>query len=238
MFQKICTENHYSKECFYIILGVKEDLSREIVAVVNRPTESAAAWVDIFKSIKSRGVETVGIIVSDNLSGIDNSIDKEFSSARHQLCCVHLMRGMASKIKSQEKKEVCRDLKKVFDVQNPIHTKEVALKRFESFKDKWCQKNKSFGHYLKKMNIYPYLTFLELEFKVRSLVYTTNWIERFNRSTRKTLKIRGGMPNEESVLALISTVGINMGEGTYKYKLHQFDGIELLERKSITEAKE
>ena len=233
IFQKTCTDNRYSKECFYIILGVKEDRSREIVAIVNHPTESATAWVDIFKGIKLRGVETVGLIISDNLTGIENSIAKEFSSARHQLCCVHLMRNIAFKAKSCEKKEVYRDLKKVFDIQNPIHTKESALNRFESFKDKWCLKNKSFGRYLKKMNIYPYLTYLEYEFKVRSLIYTTNWIERFNKSVRKTLKIRGGMPDSESVLALISAVGINMGEGTYKYKLYQFDETELLERESL-----
>ena len=41
------------------------------------------------------------------------------------------------------------------------------------------------------------------------MLYTTNWIERFNISVRRTLKVRGAFPNEESVLALITSTVID-----------------------------
>jgi len=69
------------------------------------------------------------------------------------------------------------------------------------------------------------------------MIYTTNWIERFNRSARRTLKIRGAFPNEESVMALITSVAKEKTESTYKYPIYNFtmnlkgDGI-LFERNS------
>ena len=52
------------------------------------------------------------------------------------------------------------------------------------------------------------------------MIYTTNWIERFNKSCRRTLKIRGAFPNEESVLALITSVAIDKSGKTYNYPIY------------------
>jgi len=54
------------------------------------------------------------------------------------------------------------------------------------------------------------------------MLYTTNWIERFNKSAQRTLKIRGAFPNEESVLALITSTAIEKGEKKYSYPIHNF----------------
>lgn len=55
------------------------------------------------------------------------------------------------------------------------------------------------------------------------MLYTTNWIERFNRSARRTLKVRGAFPNEESVLALITSTAIEKSEKKYRYPVHNFN---------------
>ena len=54
------------------------------------------------------------------------------------------------------------------------------------------------------------------------MIYTTNWIERFNRSCRRTLKVRGAFPNEESVLALITSVAIDKSDKQYNYPIYNF----------------
>ena len=38
------------------------------------------------------------------------------------------------------------------------------------------------------------------------MIYTTNWIERLNKTFKKSLRIRNTMPNVESYLALLSKV--------------------------------
>ena len=74
----------------------------------------------------------------------------------------------------------------------------------------------------------PFLIFLDYDVKVRRMLYTTNWIERFSRCARRTLKIRGAFPNEDSVLALITSVAIDK---MYKYPIYNFKFEPKLERK-------
>jgi len=67
-------EDHVSKEAYYTILGVRADRTREVLAIVNFPTESASAWVDIFVELRNRGVESTNLLVSDSLAAIENSV--------------------------------------------------------------------------------------------------------------------------------------------------------------------
>ncbi len=54
------------------------------------------------------------------------------------------------------------------------------------------------------------------------MIYTTNWIERLNKSFRKTLKVRGSLPSVESALVLITKTAVDMGIGTYSYPVYNF----------------
>ncbi len=222
LFVKLKRNNVYQEECFYIVLGLKEDYTREVVAIVNQPTESALSWEYIFEDLKERGLESVGIVISDALSGIQKSIAKSLPGTAHQLCTVHLMRNFMSRVRREDKKEISSDLSDVFSVKDPNHTQEQALIKFESFKQKWSLKYPSLKRYLYKFEIHPYLTFLNYDVRIRNMIYTTNWIERFNRSCRRTLKIRGAFPSEESVLALITSVAIDKGENHYVYPIFNF----------------
>ena len=226
---KLKRNNRYENECFYIILGLKEDYKREIISIVNFPNESASAWEVIFEDIKQRGVESVGIVVSDALTAIEKSIAKKFNTA-HQKCTVHLYRNLMNFVRSSDKKELAQDFREVLNPDNPLNTIECALKNFNIFKEKWRKKNSSFGKYLDKLDLIPYLTFLNYDVKVRRMLYTTNWIERFNKSARRTLKIRGAFPNEESVMALITSAAIEITDSHYKYPIYNFRDEERLAR--------
>lgn len=218
---KLKRDSAYANECFYIILGLKEDMSREIVAIVNFPTESSEAWKSIFNTLKKRGLESVGIVVSDNLSGIGNAISQNLS-APHQKCIVHLQRNLATYVRPEDKKELASDFREVLDPDNKNYTLDMVKIRFKTFTDKWRVKYKTFGKYLDKLELEPYFTYLNYDYRIRRMLYTTNWIERFNKSARRTLKIRGAFPNEDSVLALITSVAIEKGENHYEYPIHNF----------------
>ena len=54
------------------------------------------------------------------------------------------------------------------------------------------------------------------------MLYTTNWLERFNKSARKKLKIRNWLPNEESVTKLLFVTALELWSWTYSYKIWAF----------------
>ncbi len=113
---------------------------------------------------------------------------------------VHLQRGFMAKVRREDKQEIASDLTRIFSPNDASNTIQIALVKFEDFKCKWQLKYPTLKRYFNNFQIEPYLTFLKYTIKVRSLIYTTNWIERFNKSARKVLKIRGALPSEESIL--------------------------------------
>lgn len=220
---KLKRDGRYRNECFYIILGLKEDFTREVIAIVNFPNESAQGWVQIFESLKLRGVNSVGIIISDGLTGLDNAISQSFNNTPHQKCIVHLQRNLQAFVRREDKKELAQDIRKVLSPDDEKYTKERAYQALIDLAQKWQPKYKALANKILNLEWQPYFTYLDYHVKIRRMLYTTNWIERFNRSARRTLKVRGAFPNEESVLALITSTAIEKSDKTYKYPLYIFN---------------
>ena len=128
-----------SKEAYFSILGVKEDGTREVLSIVNHPTEGAGLWENEFENLKARGVQSIGLVVSDGLTAIENAVAKSFTGTPHQLCVVHFKRNITKVFPMKIKKEINEELKKVFLIgsnnDNPID----GFKRLQEFIDKWEQ---------------------------------------------------------------------------------------------------
>lgn len=220
---KVKRDSKYTNECYYIILGLREDYTREILAIETFPQESATGWELIFESLKNRGLETVGIFVSDNLTGLDKSIAKYFNKSAHQKCTVHLMRNLLAQVKREDKKELAEDIKKLLSPDTIDYTIEMVQDNILRLSQKWRgKKYKSFANYLENLEYQPYFTYLNYSVHIRRMLYTTNWIERFNKSCRRTLKVRGAFPNEESVLALITATAMEKTSKHYQYPIYNF----------------
>ena len=219
---KLKRSGKYQNECFYIILGLKEDFTREVIAIVNFPSESAQGWSEVFHTLKTRGMQSVGIIISDGLTGLDNAISRHFKGTAHQKCTVHLQRSLQAFVAKKDKEELAEDIRQVLNPDDKNHTKEKAYQALCEVAEKWKPKYKSLYHKIMNLEWQSYFTYLDYDVRVRRMLYTTNWIERFNRSARRTLKVRGAFPNEESVLALITSVAMDKSEKKYKYPIYNF----------------
>ncbi|SMO72945.1 Transposase, Mutator family [Fodinibius sediminis] len=58
------------------------------------------------------------------------------------------------------------------------------------------------------------------------MIYTSNWIERLNRSFRRVLKMRLSMPDEKSMLVLLGNVTRN--QRAYGRRLTHMDKKQIL----------
>lgn len=208
-----------SNEAYYTILAVKEDRTREVIALVNHPTEGSKNWLDAFEDLKKRGLQEVNLMVCDGLTGIENAIASAFPMATVQLCTVHLSRNIQSKVKPADKKQIALELKEVL---NPELSDDNAIKgfaRFETFINQWIKKYPSLKTYLAPRSRL-YFTYLNYHIQIRRMIYTTNWIERLNRNYKRTLRMRSSMPSPESVLFLLGSVASKRKE--YNFPVYQF----------------
>ncbi len=103
-----------SKEAVYLVIGIQEDGSREVLAYTIAPTESAFVWQEVLEDLRERGVEEVLLFISDGLKGIKDAIQQIYPTSRYQACCVHLSRNLAHKVRVSDRAEVCEDFKRVY----------------------------------------------------------------------------------------------------------------------------
>ena len=208
-----------SNEAYYTVLGVREDRTREVLTVVNFPTESATNWKDIFQEIKERGVSVVDLLVCDGICGIENTLADTFPMADLQLCTVHLKRNIVNKVKPKDKKQVMEELKIICSPDQWDINPDRAFDNFKAFIQKWVKSYPPLKRYLYERYRF-YFTYFKYERQIRGMIYTTNWIERLNRDYKRVLNMRGAMPNPNAVILLMGTVAQNLE--VYKYPIYNF----------------
>lgn len=208
-----------SNEAYYTVLAVKEDRSREVIALFNHPTEGSNNWQQAFEDLRKRGLEEVNLVVCDGLTGIENAVAAVFEMATVQLCTVHLSRNIQAKVKPTDKKQVALELREVLDPELPEDNAIKGFARFEAFVNCWIKKYPSMKSYLAPRSRL-YFNYLNYHPQIRRMIYTTNWIERLNRNYKRTLRMRSSMPSPESVLFLLGSVAMRREE--YNFPIFQF----------------
>ncbi len=211
-------------EAFYVMLGLKEDLTREVLGIYNYPTESSTNWIEICKDIRERGVSQVNLFVSDGLRGIEEALKQVFPTTPLQTCIVHYQRNIMRHIRPKDKVYFGEDLRYVFSPDRSDDTQEKAQSRLHEIADKWSKIYPKIALKMKEDADHKHILFeyMKYDYRVRAMIYTTNWIERLNKSFRKTLKVRGSLPSIESALVLLTKTAVDMGNGTYSYKINNF----------------
>ncbi|WP_371189934.1 IS256 family transposase [Thalassotalea ponticola] len=211
-----------SSEAYYIVLAVKHDMTREVIGIYNAPTESASNWDDILLDLKERGLRQIDLAVIDNLSGLDSAIERHYQ-CRIQKCVLHLKRDILKKVKKSHRSDVAEDLRFVFNLDDQSDDREEFQIRAKWLYEKWGKRYPSFKVFTDELYMHYYATYLDFEPMIRNMIYTTNWIERLNKSFKRTLKIRNSMPSVNSVLTILSKVALDMNQTTYQYPISRFE---------------
>ena len=161
--------DHVSKEGYYTVLGVRADRTREVLAIVNFPTESASAWEAALQSLKERGVREVGLVVCDSLTAVESAIWKQFPGAEVQLCTVHLQRNVGKHLKPKDKAPVAADLKDVFRTGEREDSRELGWARWVHFCSKWGRYYPSIRRMAEDERYKLYFTYLSYDYRVQSM---------------------------------------------------------------------
>lgn len=176
----------------YTILAYDVNGMKDILGLWIQDSESKHSWMQIFDEIKSRGVEEIGFISMDGLSGLEDGAKAIFPNVVVQRCIVHLIRNSLKYVPTRDYKDFCADLKKIYAAPSL----KAAKTEFERFCQTWAKYpgavavwQRNFSH-IEQLFDYPSA--------VRKIMYTTNAIEAINSGFRKVTK-RGAFPNEDAV---------------------------------------
>ena len=75
--------------CCLVIVGVRADGTKELVAIADGYRESTGSWEDLLRDTKRRGMRAPVVMVGDGALGMWSALGEVFPETRHQRCWVH-----------------------------------------------------------------------------------------------------------------------------------------------------
>lgn len=192
------SEGRIIKKAVYIAIGINMEGYRDVLGMWIGENESAKFWVSVMNDMKNRGTEDILIACVDGLTGFPNAIAAVFPDTELQQCIIHQIRNTTRFVSYKDIKILMADLKRVYTAPN----EEVALLELDSFEEKWGQKYPKIAISWKS-NWANLSTYFKYPQEIRTLIYTTNLIEGFNRQMRKVTKSKPVFPTDDSLLKML-----------------------------------
>ncbi|MBA3808926.1 MAG: IS256 family transposase [Solirubrobacterales bacterium] len=75
--------------CLLVVIGVREDGCKELLAVEDGYRESTDSWAAVFRGLRDRGLTTPKLVTGDGALGAWAALRDVFPEAREQRCWVH-----------------------------------------------------------------------------------------------------------------------------------------------------
>ena len=192
------SEGRIIKKAVYIAIGIGLDGLRDVLGMWIGENESAKFWVSVMNSIKNRGVKDILIACVDGLTGFPEAIGTVYPDTEIQRCIIHQIRNNTKFVSYKDIKPLMADLKSVYAAVD----EKSALYELDNFEEKWGRKYPKIAESWRTN--WPQLsTYFKYPEEVRTLIYTTNAIEGFNRQLRKVTKSKVVFPTDDSLFKML-----------------------------------
>ena len=208
-YEKVRVDGRIVSQGVLVVSAVRRtDGLREILGVEVADTESEATYQEMFRSLKSRGLRGVELVVSDDHEGLKAAVGRHFQGASHQRCQVHYSRNLLGMVGSAKRKELASDLRAIFAAPE----RDQAMDVTSSVAQKWQAKgNEKVASHLEE-HIEECLSCLAFPESHRRRIRTTNALERLNQEIKRRTRVVRIFPNRESCLRLVASLAVEHSE--------------------------
>lgn len=189
------------KKAVYIAIGIDLKGKKDVLGLWVGENESSKFWLGVLNELKNRGVEDILIASVDGLTGFNEAIMAAYPKTEIQRCIIHQIRNSTRYVSFKDIKKLMADLKEVYKAP----TEETALLALEEFDETWGRKYPKISDSWRK-NWSELSTYFKYPESVRTLIYTTNTIENFNRQLRKVTKNKSVFPTDDSLFKMLYLV--------------------------------
>jgi putative transposase len=207
LYEKVRCERHIISMAVAVVQGLTNEGNREILAVEPMYAESEDTYTHLFEQLKSRGVETVWLCISDAHTGLKNAIQKCFLGSSWQRCKVHFMRNILVHIPHKEKESFAAKLKQIWYQPDQECAKQYALLVIQEYRDRFPQ-----AIALLEEGLEDSLQFLAFPHLDQRKISSTNSLERIHKEIRRRTRVVGIFPTTDSYLRLVTSYLIEYTE--------------------------
>jgi len=117
------------KVCLLVILGVRADGTKELVALADGFRESSESWADLLRSRKRRGMQAPVLAVGDGALGFWKAVRDVFPETKEQRCWWHRIGNVLAALPNSAQPGAKAAMAEIYNAADRKHA-EVAAKAF------------------------------------------------------------------------------------------------------------
>lgn len=186
------------KSCVLVLMGVRTDGSKELIAMSDGYRESADSWADHLRDCARRGLRAPVLAVGDGALGFWNALREVSPEARHQRCWVHKIANTLDALPKSARTGAKKALQEIYNTED----KQYALKAVAAFEKtygaKWPKAVKEITDGVDEL-----LAFYHFPAEHWIHLRTTNPIESTFATVRLRTKITKGAGSPAAALAMV-----------------------------------
>ncbi|GAA3128611.1 hypothetical protein GCM10020255_021660 [Rhodococcus baikonurensis] len=118
------------KLCLLVMIGVRADGRKELVALTDGYRESAESWADLLRGCRRRGMTAPVLAVGDGALGFWRALREVFPETREQRCWFHKQSNVLAALPKSAHPGALAAMKEIY-IAEDIDKAQVAIKAFE-----------------------------------------------------------------------------------------------------------
>ena len=123
--------------CALVIVGVRADGTKELVAIEDGYRESTESWADVLRDLKRRGMRAPVLAVGDGALGFWGALREVFPATVAQRCWVHKVANVLSALPASAQPTARRMLADIRDAEDRDHAVTAITALAEAYAAKY-----------------------------------------------------------------------------------------------------
>jgi transposase-like protein len=125
------------KVCLLVIIGVRADGRKELVALADGFRESSESWADLLRDCKRRGMTAPVLAVGDGALGFWKAVRDVFPETVEQRCWWHKIGNVLPALPKSAHPAAKRALAEIYNAEDKTHARAAAKAFDREFGTKW-----------------------------------------------------------------------------------------------------
>src|SRR5467141_4726555 len=180
-----------------VVLGVRADGQKVLLAIKNMGGESAEAWRSVLDDLTRRGLQPPEFLIVDGAPGLDSAIAAVWGGVPVQRCTVHKHRNLLAHAPERLHEEITADYNDMIYAET---SQKIEVRR-KAFIRKWRIKHRAVADSLEEAGARLF-SFTRLPQEQWKSARTTNAIERLHEEFKRRIKTQTVLPSAETAAML------------------------------------
>jgi transposase-like protein len=125
------------KVCLLVMIGVRADGHKELIALADGFRESSESWADLLRDCKRRGMRAPVLAVGDGALGFWNALRDVFPETKEQRCWWHKIGNVLNALPKSAQPAAKASLTEIYNAEDRQHAARAAAAFAADFGVKW-----------------------------------------------------------------------------------------------------